>query len=219
MGDLYARAIRWAFARFYREFAWTYDAVAAVVSGGHWREWALASLPYLRGSVLELGCGPGHLMRALGQRPQRPFAVGLDVSPQMLARARRRLARAGLPVALARADARTLPFASAVFDSVVATFPSEYIIDPATLAEARRVLRPGGRLIVIPAAQFDASGPYQRLVDLAYRLTLQRSPLSAAPTRTSPFGQALEQAGFAVEERIDPAPGGQVHVVIADRRS
>ncbi|NTV64514.1 MAG: hypothetical protein HGA65_13385, partial [Oscillochloris sp.] len=52
-----AHLVRWAFERLYREFAWTYDMVAVAVSGGLWRRWGLAALPYVRGRVLELGFG------------------------------------------------------------------------------------------------------------------------------------------------------------------
>src|SRR5437667_8865497 len=49
-------------------------------------------------------------------------------------------------------SAQRLPFTSASFDTVVSTFPSEYIYDPDTIAEVERVLRPGGRLIVVEGA-------------------------------------------------------------------
>lgn len=217
----YVRLVRWAFARFYHEFAWTYDTVAALVSAGHWRDWALAALPELRGRVLELGCGTGNLQRALAERNHT--AVGLDASPTMLALTRARLARAGRAAPLLRADARALPLAAARFDTLVATFPSEYIADPATLREARRVLRPGGRLVVILAAQLSADGLYVRLLDLAYRLTLQSSPRPRPAGRpatpaSEPFaarlGQALVQAGFGLREFWLGAPGGRVYMLI-----
>src|SRR6266542_4691394 len=215
---VYARLIRWAFARFYREFAWTYDAVAAAVSGGRWAAWGRATLPYLCGRVLEIGCGTGNLQRALVTRPAEPGPVGFDASPQMLALARRKLARAGLPAHLARGLAQALPFPSASFDSVVATFPSEYILEPSTLAEARRVLRPGGRLVVALAATLGEDGLYERLVDLLYRLTLQRSPRAAAERQPdSLVARRLAAIGFAVEERWDMAADSRVHLIIGRR--
>ena len=45
----YIRLLRWSFARFYREFAWTYDTVAAAVSRGLWRRWIEAVVPRLHG--------------------------------------------------------------------------------------------------------------------------------------------------------------------------
>ena len=223
---MYERLVRWAFARFYREFAWTYDTVAALVSGGHWPAWAQTALPYLEGRVLELGCGTGNLQRALAGQPQHPAPIGLDASPQMLALARRKVERAGLEARLVRADARALPFPSATFDSLVATFPSDYIVARATLAEARRVLRPSGRLVIVLGARLAGGGPYQRLVDLAYRLTLQHPPraaeaqslLAGGRMGSSPacqLGRELTQAGFTVQDRWIAAPGGLVYLIVA----
>ncbi len=176
-------AVRWGFERLYREFAWTYDTVAAAVSGGLWRRWALATLPFLKGRVLELGFGPGHLQLALAFGSHS--ACGLDASPQMIAIARRRLRRAGRPVRLAQGRAQQIPFAPAVFDTVLATFPAEYIADPRTHAEIRHVLAPGGRVVILPLAQLDRS-LYARLVDLAYRLTLQAPVLHKTPPAAQP---------------------------------
>ena len=184
----YRRAVGRAFHHFYREFAWSYDAVAWAVSGGLWQRWALAALPELRGRVLELGFGPGHLQQALAAHP---VVAGLDASPQMAALAARRLRRAGYAPRLACGQAQALPFPSATFDTVVATFPAEYILDPRTHAEIRRVLAPGGRLVVVPLAQLDSS-LYTRLIDLAYRLTLQ-----APVARTVPVEPTLERFAIA----------------------
>ena len=212
---MYARFVRWAFDRFYHEFAWAYDVVAAVVSGGHWVAWGRAALPYLSGQVLELGCGTGNLQRVLAGRVG---AIGMDASPQMLSRARQRLAGHRQPIRLVRAHAQALPFPSASFDSLVATFPSEYIADRATLAEARRVLRPGGRFAIVLAATFAHDRLYERLVSLAYRLTLQRSPRAGAsrpPESVISHGMAL--AGFSVVELWEPVGEDQVHLVIGTR--
>jgi len=216
---MYVRLIRWAFARFYREFAWTYDTVAAVVSGGRWSSWGQAALPYLRGQVLELGCGTGNLQRALERGPGGPLVAGVDASPQMLAITRRKLAASGQSDRLVRAVAQALPFPATSFDSIVATFPSEYIIDPATLAELRRVVRPSGQVVVALAASFGADGLYYQLLDLLYRLTLQRSPgeLPAGPPESS-LGRSLAEIGFTVEERWQPVGRNQVHMLIAEAR-
>jgi ubiquinone/menaquinone biosynthesis C-methylase UbiE len=215
---MYARLIRWLFARFYREFAWTYDAVAAAVSGGRWADWGRASLPELRGRVLELGCGTGNLQRSL-QQSRSHWAVGIDPSPQMLAITRRKLAHAALAVQLARCAAQALPLAAASFDSIVATFPTEYILDPTTLAEIRRVLRPGGRLVVLLAATFGHSGLYQRTLGLLYRITLQRSPAAPPePAHRSILGRRLAELGFAVDERwVQVGGNNHVHMVLAAR--
>ena len=213
---MYARLIRWAFARFYREFAWTYDTVASAVSGGRWGAWGQAALPYMRGRVLELGCGTGNLQRALAAQHDL-WVAGLDASPQMLAITRRKLAASGQSGNLARAVAHALPFSATSFDSVVATFPTEYIIDMATLAELRRVLRPGGCVVVALAAAFSSDGIYQQLIDLLYRATLQRSPREQPLSPpVSLLGRRLAELGFTVIERWESVANNQVHLVIAE---
>lgn len=94
--------------------------------------------------VLDAGCGSGSLSAALRDRGAE--VTGIDASAGMLALARRRL---GDDAALHMVDLReSLPFAAAAFDDVVASLVLHYLEDWApTLAELRRVLRPGGRLI------------------------------------------------------------------------
>lgn len=184
MIDLYRKLVRWGFRRLYHEFAWSYDGVAWLVSGGRWRRWGAAGLPFLHGRVLELGFGPGHVQLALAAMPHHR-AVGVDLSPQMTATAARRLRRHGIVPRLIRGTALHLPFAAASFDTVLATFPAEYILAPETVAEMRRILTPDGRIVIVDAAQLHTNGVYPRLVDLAYRLTLQ-APANRTPTPEPP---------------------------------
>jgi SAM-dependent methyltransferase len=79
----------------------------------------------------------------------------IERSPQMLAATRARLERHGLldAVALQPGLAQELPYADASFDSVVSTFPTDYIFDTATLSQIGRVLIRDGRLIVVLGAR------------------------------------------------------------------
>jgi ubiquinone/menaquinone biosynthesis C-methylase UbiE len=205
----YQQLVRLAFHHFYREFAWSYDGVAWLVSGGLWRRWALAARPELRGRVLELGFGTGHAQLALAARPA---VAGLDASPQMAARAAARLRRHGFAPRLARGLAQALPFPDAAFDTVLATFPAEYILDPATHGEIRRVLAPGGRLVVVPFAQLDA-GPYAALVGLAYHLTLQAPPRRADP---APRQELLTIDGMRFAQRWVTVAGSRAMVLVGE---
>ncbi|OXM62556.1 MULTISPECIES: class I SAM-dependent methyltransferase [Amycolatopsis] len=94
--------------------------------------------------ILDAGCGAGPLTAEL--RDRGAVVTGVDASAAMLALARRRL---GDEVPLHEADLRDpLPFADESFDDVVASLVLHYLEDwGPTLAELRRVLRPGGRLI------------------------------------------------------------------------
>jgi len=189
---LYTRLLRWAFTRFYREFAWTYDLVAALVSRGLWRHWIEAVAPQLRGSrVLEIGCGTGYLQRAL--RRQGLDSYGLDASPQMLRLAQGKMERAGLSGRLVRGYAQHLPFPSEHFSDVVATFPAEYILAPETMREIWRVLQPSGQVVLVDSAVFSKQDTYSAVVDVAYRVTQQvRSD--------DPRPRLLQMAGFKVHE-------------------
>ncbi len=139
------RRLWWTFLRFffrqlYNELACTYDLVAWVVSLGQWRAWGRTAIPHLPGKrVLELGHGPGHLLVAMAERGLTP--VGLDLSPHMGRLAQRRLRRAQSSIPLVRAQTQDLPFSAGCFDSAVATFPTEFILNLATLREVARVLR------------------------------------------------------------------------------
>jgi len=220
-GSLYARLIRWGFARFYHEFAWTYDTVAALASAGQWRNWTLTALKFARGATLELGCGTGYVQLALAQH-HAGSSVGLDRSPSMIRLTRRRLQRSGFPASLVRADAGALPFASASFDTVLATFPSDYIAAETTIAEIRRVLRPGGMVAIALWARFADDSPYARLVDVAYRLTLQRSPrnpTSDASIVLQRFAALFERTGLETAFSAVQAPGGIVQYVIGTYRN
>jgi arsenite methyltransferase len=102
--------------------------------------------------VLGIGSGPGYLACEIAQRVGPRGAVhGVDPSESMLATAARRTAgEHAAPVSFGKGDAMALPFPDGSFDAVTATQVYEYVADmPAALTEARRVLRPGGRLLIL----------------------------------------------------------------------
>jgi arsenite methyltransferase len=102
--------------------------------------------------VLDIGSGPGLLAAEMAKEVGPSGAVeGIDSSESMLAIARRRQPPDGAsPVRFARADAIALPFAPDSFDAAVSTQVYEYVDDvAAALRAAHRVLRPGGRLVIL----------------------------------------------------------------------
>jgi SAM-dependent methyltransferase len=102
--------------------------------------------------VLDIGCGPGLLALEMAEAVGAEGRVhGVDLSPSMLAIAGRRRGTPGAaPIVLEEADASSLPFPDESFDAVVSTQVYEYVADmPAALAEARRVLAPSGRLLIL----------------------------------------------------------------------
>lgn len=203
-----------AFHLLYTHFAPAYDAVAWAVSFGQWRDWGKAALPYLSGPrVLELGHGPGHMLAALSVHGYE--AVGLDLSPQM-----GRLAQRRSPApSIVRARAQATPFAAGSFDGILATFPTPYITAPETVAAVYRLLRPGGRLVIVPEAQLGGPRPLRAGVDWLYRLTGQRAAADADPTaRLAFWSAALSGVGFDVSLHEEEVCESIVTVVVAKRQ-
>lgn len=110
---------------------------------------ALERLEFMRIApqrVLDLGCGPGAGTRALRRRYRGAQVVGLDLALPMLLQARRRLA--WRDPRYAAGDAEALPFAAGSFDMVYSGLMFQWLSELDTaLAEAARVLRPGGLLL------------------------------------------------------------------------
>lgn len=104
-------------------------------------------------SVLDIGCGTGTLAIAAKRRVGTSAVVhGIDASPEMIARARRKATRAGTPVAFEIALAQSLPFPDGQFDVVLSTVMLHHLpraARPEAILEARRVLKPGGRLLAV----------------------------------------------------------------------
>jgi ubiquinone/menaquinone biosynthesis C-methylase UbiE len=150
---------------FYRQYAPRYDQQAAYydrVLLGDGRAWACTQS---RGAVLEVAIGTG---RNLPYYPRDRRLTGIDLTPAMLALARDRARDLGVAVALLVADAQALPFAAASFDSVVCTLGLNAIPDDrAAIAEMYRVLRPGGRLVLLGhvASPYRPVGAVQRWIE------------------------------------------------------
>ncbi len=122
-----------------------------------WRRYTENTLPVLQGAaairsnerVLDLACGTGELARRLDGSVSDLRLVGVDLSASMIDRARQKLG--GRPgVRFVQADAHDLPFGRSTFDVVLCANTFHYFSHPGTvLSEARRALRPGGRLVLL----------------------------------------------------------------------
>ena len=106
--------------------------------------------------AIDLGCGTGFLSLELAARGHR--VTGVDFAPAMLARAERKAAERSLSVRFEQADAEQLPFAAASFDLAISRHVLWTLPHPeAAIDEWVRVLRPGGRLVVVDGAVLDGS--------------------------------------------------------------
>ncbi|GAC1393439.1 MAG: hypothetical protein NVS4B11_22760 [Ktedonobacteraceae bacterium] len=155
-----------------------YRFASTVPFAGQWRVWQRLVLPRITGiDVLELGCGLGDLFVDMLKAGYNCRAV--EHSPEMVAAARDTLRqrKIGQTSWIMQGAAQHLPFSEHSFDTVVSTFPSEYIYDPDTIVEVERVLRPGGRIIVIEGANLLPVGLLQPFLVLVQMLVYGPSAL------------------------------------------
>ena len=115
--------------------------------------------------VLEVGCGRGHLVKAL--RAQGVDAIGVDLNPQA--------AEHAVTDGVQQADATALPFADACFDALVSVHAIEHIPDlDSALRQMVRVLRPAGSMVLIYPAE-----PIQGLYAIPTSVILHGTPTKA----------------------------------------
>lgn len=213
--QLWWRTVGFGFRLLYNEMAWTYDLVAWIVSLGQWRNWQRAALPYLNikagDCVLELAHGTGNLQMDLYAAGYQ--RVALDLSPAMGRIAQRKLQRHHLQAPLVRGLGQHLPFADHSFDAIVSTFPTPFIIEPETLREAHRVLKPHKRLVIVPMGVLTGGGVLKNALETAYQVTGQRGPWPLE------IAQRFTDAGFSIEIHSHPCPYSIATVLVATRNN
>jgi methyltransferase OMS1 len=162
------------------------------------------------GAVLELGVGTG-LNLPLYKASAVSSVFGIDVSAGMLEQAQRRVAALpiGKRVQLELGDASALPFDNDRFDTVVDTFSLCVFEKPGgVLAEAKRVLKPGGRLIVL---EHDDS-PVSR----AMAFTRGTSSIASTCAYDQDVLALVREAGLTIRE-TSVAAGGFLRQVVAEK--
>jgi ubiquinone/menaquinone biosynthesis C-methylase UbiE len=194
---------------FYRRYAPRYDHQTAYydrVLLGDGRAWACAQS---RGAVLEVAIGTG---RNLPHYPSDRRLTGIDLTPAMLTLARDRARDLGVEVALLVADAQALPFAVASFDSVVCTLGLNAIPDDqAAVGEMYRVLRPGGRLVLLG----HVASPYR--VVRAIQRVIERWLLPVAGDHQTRRPLPLLRAAGFVLDREERSRAGVIQRLVATK--
>jgi ubiquinone/menaquinone biosynthesis C-methylase UbiE len=186
--DKRARRLR----RYWDKHARTYDKQMAFWERrlfGDGRQWVCAQAT---GDVLEVAIGTG---RNLPHYPQGIRLTGVDFSPAMLQLARRQADRLGRQVDLRLGDAQALELPDASFDTVVCTCSLCTIPDERqALAEMRRVLRPGGRLLLLD----HVAGTSRRVRAVQWLLEQVTRPLNEEHLLRRPLLQ-VQAEGFQIE--------------------
>jgi demethylmenaquinone methyltransferase/2-methoxy-6-polyprenyl-1,4-benzoquinol methylase len=170
-GQLEARQVQAMFDR----IAGVYDALNGVMSAGlhhRWRERAVDLAGVGPGSrVLDVATGTGDLAFEVARRvAPGGEVVGSDFSEGMLARARTKAQPGGATVRFEQADALALPYGDDSFDAATVGFGARNFSDlPRGLAEMARVVRPGGRVVVL-----EFTTPTRPPLSLFYRVWFDR---------------------------------------------
>lgn len=134
------------FDQFYSRFAQVY--ALAIKLFPIWRRWISQVLPHVQGPrVLEVSFGTGYLLDLYEPDVD---VVGVEYNKEMIGVARRNLNGRRRSLSLQQADVSNLPFQSEIFDTVVSTMAfTAYPDGKAAMAELNRVLRNGGRLVMV----------------------------------------------------------------------
>lgn len=143
--------------------------------------------------VLDLGCGAGHM--ALAAAPHVDRVIGVDVTPHMVEVSTRLAAERGVGnVTFQVADVSRLPFEDGRFDVLTSRVSAHHYADPArALAEAFRVLKPGGSLLLI-----DTVAPEEPALDTFFNcVELLRDASHGRNWRCSEWLRMVAEAGFA----------------------
>ncbi len=200
--------------RHYDRSAESYDRIIARferIFFGEGREWVCSRA---RGKVLEMAVGTG---RNLPFYPRDVRLTGIELSPKMLAITQRRASEIGIEADLREGDAQNVPFPDASFDTVIATLALCTIPDDRrAVAEAARVLRPGGRLLLLEHVRspFLPVRLLQRILD-PLTVLLEQDHLLREPLRLVESAglvvERLERSKLGIVERLaarkPPAPG------------
>lgn len=195
----------------YARWAPVYDSIFGVITNSaiNRTTGVLNALP--PGRILEIGVGTG---LALPRYKREHRVTGIDLSPDMLARARTRVAEQKLSQVeqLSKMDATRLSFANRSFDAAVAMFLITVVPDPiAVLHEAVRVVRPGGRIVL--ANHFSA----ERGPRAAFEKWLSRFSASLGWNPEFPVGRVLGQPGMKEIQRKSLQPLGIYTLLVFER--
>lgn len=193
-------------------YAWPqfYSGSTQLLSALQWEKWQDRVFDDLQGKkVLEIGVGPGKLLIRMAKKN---FDVtGVELRSGMAHEARKRTREAGFDIDILHTSVYDLPFADSSFDSIVMTFVLAEIkhLDQA-IVQMKRVLKPGGRIIVIAGGMPQDRNIFARIV---FRVVSSGTTLRLERDNVAHF----EKFGFSVT-REDFGPFNIVNKIVAVKK-
>ena len=224
-------------ARMFSRISRRYDRLNTIMTAGRhyaWRrlaaEMAGGELP---GIALDVATGTGDFAIDLAAQPQVDRVVGLDFAKSMLPLAvEKSRQRAAAPIDYVAGDAHSLPFPDDTFICVTVGFGVRNFVDlPRALSEMARVLRPGGRLVVLEIVRMEGGGILPRLLPAFFRSVApwlgalfagDREAYTYLPESVQGFvtasdiGAAILEAGLTLREQ-KPLALGTVAIIVAEK--
>ena len=166
--------------------------------------------------ILEIGSGTGFAQSLIGKEITTGYSIGLDLSPGMGKLSQRRIRNAGLSthVGLVCSDTLPIPLFQGTIDGIFSSFTLELFdtpLIPRVLSECRRVLKPGGRLVIVSLSK-------NRPLPLMGRLyeSFHNQFPTIADCRPIPVLKLVSEADFSVQTSIERMMWGMpVGIVLA----
>lgn len=194
-----------------REYNWmsrVYDGFMFLFP--RWKVWIRSVLPHIVGrDILEISFGPGYLLTRYAPNPAYRVC-GIDYNEQMVRVAKRKMEKLGARVDLRQGKVEQLPYEDASFDTVINTMAfTGYPDGDRALSEIERVLRPGGRLLLV---DFDYPKNRNRAGYWMVRLADKVGDIM------KDIGAALRRAGFTYEDR-SIGGFGSVHLFVCAKKN
>ncbi len=187
-----------------------YELVAWFVSLGQWSRWRQVALNYMHhGTTLELGYGTGVFFQQMMEQGLNP--IGVDISPFMAGITYRRLHSHNLSCQVVQTCAESLPFPDSYFNNIVATFPTNYILQPATLAEIHRTSRGNAVLIIVTRGELVAPEPIKIFIAWLHQITGKHND------EVVDLHNCFAQSGFKMESLIGEFQGAKAQLIIAHK--
>ena len=197
----------------YTNLAWAYDLATWVGSGGLWYQWVSVAARYVVAEpVLDVGFGRGRLLEQLAREGHT--VIGVDRSREMVRAGQRRLRRAKLTGKVIQGEAQALALPDASVGTLITTFPTSYLRDPATLREFARVLQPCGHWVWVDSPF--ARKRTLRMTGLSIMARLARVGRSMSGS-SRPFEAAVGPLFPQVTVETVPVGPTGVHVVLASK--